>query len=439
MKGWKPFKFYTNLLPQRMQNRFFAVFLILCIAAPAFSQSSDLLFDNTFSDKIKTVQLYPKGDKPIDQVTTPVIALKGRIPLFLEFDELYEDAYYYQARIIHCNADWSKSSLSDIQFLADYNEFNISNYEYSFGTTVPYVHYTFEVPPVKLPGNYILVVYRENEPDNVVLSRRFLVAEQKVTFSDRFGMSALQNYGRNEHRVAFDVDYTGIEIVNPANSVTVNILQNHRWDNARLNVPPTFVKEAQNIIEYRNFTEVSTFPAGNEFRFFDMRSIKYFGQYIKGAKMEAKANFVWVEDDKPRTALAYSIDQDINGRYFIENLERRIAAIENDYARVYFTLKSAKVDGRVYIAGKLTDWRYDTSNQMKWNSQEGFYEGSLMLKQGFYNYQYVVTGGSGNMNQLEGNHGETENQYQVFFYYRPPNLQADLLIGYLNLDRNQRP
>ncbi len=76
---------------------------------------------------------------------------------------------------------------------------------------------------------------------------------------------------------------------------------------------------------------------------------------------------------------------------------------------------------------------------MKWNPQEGIYEGSLLLKQGFYNYQYVVTGGSGDMNQLEGNHGETENQYQVFFYYRPPNLQADLLIGYLNLDRNQRP
>ena len=273
----------------------------------------------------------------------------------------------------------------------------------------------------------------------MVLARRFLVADPQVTFSDRFGMSALRTYGRSEHQVSFDVDYTGVDIVNPANSVTVNILQNHRWDNAKMNVPPTFIKEAKNSIEYRNFTEVNTFPAGNEFRFFDLRSIKYFGQYVKAAKMEKKANFVWVEDDKPRTALAYSVDQDINGQFFIENLERKIAPIENDYAKVYFTLKSEKISGRVYIAGSLASWAYTHDNLMTWDAESGSYQGSLLLKQGFYNYQYVVTGGSEKLNQLEGNHGETENQYQIFFYYRPPNLQADLLIGYLNLDRNQRP
>ena len=137
--------------------------------------------------------------------------------------------------------------------------------------------------------------------------------------------------------------------------------------------------------------------------------------------------------------MAYSIEQDINGHFFIENLERQIATIENDYSKVFFNLKSPKLKGKVYIAGALTNWQYINKYALAWDKTTASYIGMLLLKEGFYNYQYVLKGGNYDPNYLEGNFSETENSYEIFFYYRPHDLQADLLIGYLNLDYNQRP
>ena len=41
-------------------------------------------------------------------------------------------------------------------------------------------------------------------------------------------------------------------------------------------------------------------------------------------------------------------------------------------------------------------------------------------------------------NQIEGNHFETENMYEVLVYYRPFQPNADLLIGYFVIPVNQR-
>ena len=39
---------------------------------------------------------------------------------------------------------------------------------------------------------------------------------------------------------------------------------------------------------------------------------------------------------------------------------------------------------------------------------------------------------------FEGTHYETENQYDLLVYYRPPGTRADLLIGYQAVDMNSR-
>jgi hypothetical protein len=39
---------------------------------------------------------------------------------------------------------------------------------------------------------------------------------------------------------------------------------------------------------------------------------------------------------------------------------------------------------------------------------------------------------------FEGSHRETENQYDLLVYYRPPGSRADLLIGYQTVAVNSR-
>lgn len=441
MKSWNNYKITTNLRPVWIKSTLLVYILILSTlsSSQVCGQVTMQLVDKVYDDRIKTVQLYPEGQQPRTQLYGPVIPLLGRARLLLEFDELYNDAVYYQAKIIHCNADWSQSGLSTLEYIQDYNEFNIDEYDYSFNTITPYVHYKFLVPKVKLPGNYVLAVYSEGNEEDIKLTRRFMVHEQRVSFTDEYSLSKGAPYYRNNQQLSFEINYQGVDIINPDRAVTVHITQNQRWDNAKMDLRPTFIKEGQKVIEYRHFTDVNTFSAGNEFRFFDIRSLKYFGQKVSAVKIEKDEIITWVDQDKSHAGLAYSHEQDINGQFFIENLERKVATIENDYSKVYFNLKSPKLKGKIYLAGAFTNWLYINKYALAWDKTTASYIGMAMLKEGFYNYQYVIKGGNYNPNYLEGNLSETENLYEIFFYYRPHDLQADLLIGYFKLDYNQRP
>jgi hypothetical protein len=67
---------------------------------------------------------------------------------------------------------------------------------------------------------------------------------------------------------------------------------------------------------------------------------------------------------------------------------------------------------------------------MYYNPSLEIYEGVLLLKQGFYNYKYVIKQGNLlNKNGLSGTHALTENDYLVLVYYRAIGAQYDALIG----------
>ena len=55
----------------------------------------------------------------------------------------------------------------------------------------------------------------------------------------------------------------------------------------------------------------------------------------------------------------------------------------------------------------------------------------MLLKQGAYNYQYVVVtdGGKADVGRLEGNFHETSNEYLVKVYHRPRGTRYDRLVG----------
>ena len=164
--------------------------IFLCWACSPLTQSSSFsesnpkelkFIDFTYEPQIKTVMLHPNtglGDN-----LQPAVTQQGQWNLILEFDDLRNQRDNYYARIVHCNHDWTKSDMMDLDFMNDYNEFTITNFQYSIDTHIPYIHYTYNIPAVKLPGNYIVVVYRNGDKNDNILSKRFMVYNNKVTFA----------------------------------------------------------------------------------------------------------------------------------------------------------------------------------------------------------------------------------------------------------------
>ena len=73
---------------------------------------------------------------------------------------------------------------------------------------------------------------------------------------------------------------------------------------------------------------------------------------------------------------------------------------------------------------------------MHWNAASQAYEGTLVLKQGQYAYQYLLDGDRERQNEIEGNKRETRNRYEILVYYYSQTLRTDLLIGYYSFIYN---
>jgi hypothetical protein len=88
--------------------------------------------------------------------------------------------------------------------------------------------------------------------------------------------------------------------------------------------------------------------------------------------------------------------------------------------------------GKMYVTGGLTNWSLNDNNQMIYNPEQGQYECTLLLKQGWYNYEYVfLKNGDSEVTsaRFEGSHYETENDYLILMYYRNPLDRYDRVIG----------
>ena len=104
--------------------------VLLFVSIISNAQNNNIEFtDKVYDEYIKTVQLYPNNIRVSSQTQPPIISLRGGVALILEFDELFSEAYNYQVKIIHCNANWQPSELSPLQYLKDYNEYDINEFE----------------------------------------------------------------------------------------------------------------------------------------------------------------------------------------------------------------------------------------------------------------------------------------------------------------------
>jgi hypothetical protein len=411
--------------------------LFSCVPTGAVSTSENeinILEDGIFVSNIKTVQVYPQSNDPQRILLPPAVPFSSQ-NLMLEFDDLSEQFTHYTIKITHCQADWTKSGLANLDFLTEYNSFPILNYSFSADTFTPYIHYTVTLPVVKIPGNYVATIYRDDE--HPVFSKRFFVYQQLLSVTEQRDVSGAGQL-KNNQPISLAVQYGSLPIINSNDQFQVNIRQNQRWDNQIENIPPTIIREQEKQLVYLVTDENQMHKGGNEYRFVDLRSLINAGQNISTIERNTKPYIVHVGIDKPRQNERYSQYLDFNGNYVIQNFDSPLTLSEN-YVRTRFYFKtSIPENARVYLIGKFNDDIRIKNKSMVYDSVNGVYFQEHLLKQGWYNYLYKAVDAQGNTINLEGNHFETENEYEIFVYYKSLQPRADLLAGYLRIVRNQR-
>ncbi|WP_128543049.1 type IX secretion system plug protein [Larkinella soli] len=424
---------------------------LTALSARAQNQPAE---DRIFDASIKTVLLYPLlGSDLTDPALTlnpPVIDQAAGTQLVLEFDDLTANYRPFRAKFVHCNADWRQSVLNDIEFTYEYNDFPIQDYQISLNTKVPYYHYRYALPKLKLPGNYVLVVYNERNPREVFFSRRFMVYNNRVTVAPTVQFANDPQLRFTAQQVDFDISYRGYQLIAPQEDLKIVIRQNFRDDLVITGLRPTNLRAFDNLLEYRLFDLKNTFPGGNEYRYFDIRTVISRGNYVERVVRRDEGNSAFVQTDGPRSVGAYVQTDDFNGMNVIDILETHVGATQADYINTVFTLRMDEIpNAEVYVNGGFQFWRLDDRNRMTFKPDLRAYQVEIPLKQGVYNYNYSVKGiappvtrsglkTDGNEILIEGTYSTTENDYEIFVYHRPPASRADQLIGYRRFGINKR-
>ena len=394
--------------------------------------------NHVFDPDIKTLQLYPQNTHDYPGLEPSVINLNSD-NLVLEFDDLSGSYRQFHVHIVHCDENWEESSLSDLQFLSNYNDFIINDYLVAQGTKVKYYHYGFLVPNVTIGGNFILELRDGDVSGPLLAQQRFYVVDAGVNIVASARRSSDPVYFRTHQELSLEINYGNYPLRDPMREFTVYIRKNYDDNNLKEGLRPMGLNAASRTIQYRFFDNEHMFKAGNEWRIMDIRS-----NFNKGRNIEEIEQGFFDElnlvPQRFRSDMTYLNANDLNGRYFIETLDGQNAATNADYVTVNYFLKSLefKPSDKVCILGLFNNFSCTQANSMLYDYNLGGYTGSVLLKQGIYDFQFGISGEDGKVDYslIEGDFSPADNTYEVFVYHKPPTARAAVLVGYRKINSN---
>ncbi len=386
-----------------------------------YSKSKKILETNPF---IKTV-IFSGGSF---NSQFPIINMNES--LYLSFDDVSGDENFYYYKIIHCDFDWNRSKLLKSEYLDGSDDNLIEDIQSSYGTLQRYTNYKLSLPnndvSFKISGNFILEIL--DTDDNIVLERKFLILNEKVSVDLNVYPSQNKDKFYTHQNVQFIINTNRYKIRNPNKDIKVSILQNDQWDNLKIILKPQFIEKDRLIYRYE---EESEFEGGNEYLFFDTKDLRSTNQNISFVRKEnVFKHFLFT--DNPRSNLNYSNYSDINGNFNPNTTLGENSDNESDYSIVYFSLARQFVidNSKIYIYGKFNNYELTDENEMIYNPSLETFEGILFLKQGFYNYKYIIKKNDMILkNQISGSFFQTENSYTVLVYKKGFEDFYDMLIG----------
>lgn len=363
----------------------------------------------------------------------PVMLLGGDDVIQFSFDEMSHAYRRFTYRITHCNADWSKSDLLEIDYLQGFNDVPVEEWENSVNTTQLYTHYSFSLPnedvALLLSGNYKVELFDDESDDDIPVAEFcFSVVEPSVRVAGTVSGDTDVSFNEDRQQLSFTVDCSACRIASPADEVKPVIYQNRRPDSAVHGIKPTYI--TGNTLEYVH-NNALIFYAGNEYRRFELTHPNRPGMGVEDVVLSGDEYHVLLYMDRQRVNHSSYIDE--NGCYYVNTHEGYGSPIEADYVYVHFALDVPyREGGNYYLLGDMCNNRFSSENRLDYDPEGGYYHTTQLLKLGLYNYMYVWLPDGGTVAQTsiaEGDLYNTENEYLIYIYYRAFGERYDRLIG----------
>jgi hypothetical protein len=376
-------------------------------------------------------------------LSLPVIELNSEQKIEIRFDEMSHESHSYAYTIIHCNADWTPSDLSNTEYLSGYTTAYIRDSERSVNTHHLYTHYRFNVPnddiSLKISGNYVVLIYEDNQRDKPIAQVCFSAVEPRVRASAKVRANTDSEISGRFQQLDFDINLSGYEVRDPMSEIRVVVRQNNRTDNEISQIKPSFLQGS--TLKYQN-NKALIFEGGNEYRSFDISSVHVSGRGVDRIRFANNRYEAQLLPDRVARG-AYEHAFDVNGRFKINSQDAfNDMHTESDYMLVHFSLPVRQVyfDGQLFLGGEYNFNLMNDFSRMQYNNQTESYQNSVLLKQGGYNYQYWFlpkNGTKATVERTEGSYWQTGNEYQIYVYHRAWGERYDRLIGFFQSESNK--
>lgn len=392
--------------------------------------SGDFVFQNTvFDTGLRTLQLRSAES----DMVYPFIELFSGQTLRMTLDDISGKAQGMEYSLVHCKHDWTRSDLSEMDYIQGFGRNTVDDVRASSVSDVPYINYEFVFPndfcKIKLSGNYALVLFRQETPDVPAAILRFVVFEKLAGVLVKIKEPTVPGEARFKQEVDINIKHDTYRIDRPNTDLHITILQNGRWDNAITTLKPRFIQDK--LISY-DFGEENNFEGGNEFRHLNLRTLGATAFALKEYREEQDGMIHAYLHEGSNASRPYLSNRDLNGRYEIKTTTGWNNRSDAHYIYVHFRLDAPyQLSGqKVYVAGQFSLFEQRKPYLMSYDSELKAYTATILMKQGYYNYQYLATENNSvpDFRAFEGSFFATENEYQIFAYNFDP-MGYDRVIG----------
>ena len=366
----------------------------------------------------------------------PYLPFGGRKHIDIEWDEMSHDYKRYRYHIDHCDWDWQPTDgIFESDFMEGLNDQLIEDFEKSFNTTQIYTHYRLRIPgkdlKLRLSGNYRVRIYEEDKEDEPALEARFCVYEREAGIVAQLSSNTDIDFNDKHQQMTLSVGFGNLQVYDPQREVKVIVMQNRRWDSRIENLTPN-VRKANGIEFTHNRSLI--FPAGNEYHRFEILDvhrtatgvdrIDWFEPYYHATLYPAQIDH------------NYSYFEDQNGVYVVRSSDNYDDWTTAEYVVVHFFLKTPRLEGGdVYVSGWWTGQTFNPDCKMEYDEVRQQYHAAILLKQGYYSYEFIQQDGL--TTRTMGSFYETENEYEVLVYYRQQGSRYDRLAGYSTMHNSR--
>lgn len=340
-------------------------------------------------ERVRTIQLYSGAD----EVSIPVISLRGEQALTLEFDIL-DDRGPRPLDIEFRRIERGDSpALLPTEYLTGFERDDIFDADPSGSTSIPYTHYEYTFPNAtigfRLGGEYRLRVSDPSE--GPLFELPFFVSEEivgtQITFGTRLAEpGAVGPAIQPAVRLTPRGDLAGAD----AYRFTVCFARDGNFDDLRCAPEPSLAELA---IYGFYLPRAQAFDAPTPLYRLDLG---YLGvnQEIREIDYGAIPPEATLEPDYAAFGGEFGDPTLISGA-LIDGSYRDAGQGDSDgeYVNVqfrYVPTREAEVTGPVYVRGAFTGLTPRPEARMTWMPTERRYEATLLVKQGLYAYDYVA-------------------------------------------------